>query len=211
MNVQMSDLSLLRVETVLRIEKSSWSIAKGKQQMSTPPPPLCPLRVLRVNLLRVCCGRPTTSKGVRGYFSAEGGDGGGAASGLGCGRSACRRVYYRGKTRVARVTVTGRRDSCCTRSELIYILYTWYVFIFIFFTHFYFAASGQAVATGVVPSPVRFLLFIAHRVQRSHCSSIFHRVLLTHALAFRKSILCTRKRSYEFIRVCTRGDSNSQN
>ena len=33
--------------------------------------------------------------------------------------------------------------------------------------------------------PPRFLpsIFIAHRVQQSHCSSIFQRVLLTHALA----------------------------
>ena len=41
----------------------------------------------------------------------------------------------------------------------------------------------QAVVTCVVPSPSRFLpsIFIAHRVQQSHCSSIFHRViLLTH-------------------------------
>ena len=56
--------------------------------------------------------------------------------------------------------------------------------LFLFFTHFYFPASGQAVVTGVVPSPPRFLpsTFIAPRVQQSHCSSIFHRVLLTHAL-----------------------------
>ena len=40
------------------------------------------------------------------------------------------------------------------------------------------------MVTGV-PSAPRFLpsIFIAHRVQQSHCSSIFHRVLLTHALA----------------------------
>ena len=53
---------------------------------------------------------------------------------------------------------------------------------FFFFSHFYFPASGQAVFTGVVPSPPRFLrsIFIAHRVQQSHCSSIFHQVLLTY-------------------------------
>ena len=36
-------------------------------------------------------------------------------------------------------------------------------------------SSGQAVVTGVVPSPpVRAFIFIAHnRVQHSHCSSIF--------------------------------------
>ena len=54
-----------------------------------------------------------------------------------------------------------------------------------FFPHFYFSPSGQAVVTGVVPSPPRFFpsIFIAHRVQQSHCSSIFHRVLLTHTRA----------------------------
>ena len=56
---------------------------------------------------------------------------------------------------------------------------------FCLFAHFYFPASRQAVVTGVVPSSPRFLpsTFIAHRVQHSHCSSIFHRMLLTHALA----------------------------
>ena len=36
-------------------------------------------------------------------------------------------------------------------------------------------SAGQAVATGVVPSPPRYVpsIFIAHRVQHSHCSSIF--------------------------------------
>ena len=36
-------------------------------------------------------------------------------------------------------------------------------------------SSGQAVVTGVVPSPPRYVpsIFIAHRVQHSHCSSIF--------------------------------------
>ena len=46
------------------------------------------------------------------------------------------------------------------------------------------------MVTGVDPSPPRFLpsIFIAHRVQQSHCSSIFHRVLLlTHALALSAS------------------------
>ena len=61
---------------------------------------------------------------------------------------------------------------------------------FFFLSHFYFPASGQAMVTSVIPSPPRFLpsIFIAHRVQQSHCSSIVHRVLITHALAFRKSI-----------------------
>ena len=64
--------------------------------------------------------------------------------------------------------------------------------------HFHFPASGQAVVTGVIPSPPRFflpLIFIAHRVQRSHCSSIVHRVLLTHALALSASQFVHKKKS----------------
>ena len=69
---------------------------------------------------------------------------------------------------------------------------------FLFFTHIYFpAASGRAVVTGVAPSPPRFLpsIFIAHRVQQFHCSSIFRRVLLTHALAFSVSQFVRKKKS----------------
>ena len=70
-------------------------------------------------------------------------------------------------------------------------------FSFSFFSHFYFPASGQAVVTGVVPSPPRFLpsVFIAHRVQQSHCSSTFHRVLLTHALALSASQFVHKQKS----------------
>ena len=73
----------------------------------------------------------------------------------------------------------------------------WKHFILFFFAHFYFPTSGQAVVTGVVPSPRRFLPFIftAHRVQQSHCSSIFHRVLLTHALALSASQFVHKKKS----------------
>ena len=64
--------------------------------------------------------------------------------------------------------------------------------------HFYFPASRLAVATGVVPSPRRFLplmLFSAQRIQQSRCSSISHRVLLTHALALSASQLVHKKES----------------
>ena len=70
---------------------------------------------------------------------------------------------------------------------------------FFFFPHFYFLASGQAVVTGVVPSPPRFLpsIFIAHRVKQSHCSSIFHQVLLTHALELSASQFVHKKKSQQ--------------
>ena len=66
-----------------------------------------------------------------------------------------------------------------------------------FFTHIYFPDSGQAVVTGVAPFPPRFLpsIFIAHRVQQSHCSSIFYPGLLTHALALSASQFVRKKKS----------------
>ena len=72
-----------------------------------------------------------------------------------------------------------------------------YIYIFFIFAHFYFPASGQAVVTGVIPSPPRFLpsILIAHRVQQSHCSSIFHRTLLTHALALSAGQFVHKKKS----------------
>eukprot|EP00904_Undaria_pinnatifida_P004167 jgi/Undpi1/13751/HiC_scaffold_9.g03404.m1 len=68
---------------------------------------------------------------------------------------------------------------------------------FFFFAHFYFPASGQAVVTGVIPSPPRFLpsIFMAHRVQQSHCSSFFIECLLTHALALSASQFVRKKKS----------------
>ena len=74
-------------------------------------------------------------------------------------------------------------------------------FFYLFFSsHFYFPASGQAVVTGVVPSPPRFLpsIFIAHRVQHSRCSSIFHRELPAHALALSASQFVHKKKSQRF-------------
>ena len=95
---------------------------------------------------------------------------------IGC----CRRCQY---IRLARASVPHNSCVC--------------VFFF-FFTHFYFpASSGQAVVTGVVPSPPWFLpsILIAHRLQQSRCSSIFHRVLLTHALALSASPSLHKKKS----------------
>ena len=65
-----------------------------------------------------------------------------------------------------------------------------------FFTHIYFLASGQAVVTSVAPSSPRPLpsIFIMHRVQQSHCSSVSHRVLLTHALALSASQFVRKKK-----------------
>ena len=91
--------------------------------------------------------------------------------------------------------------------------FDWIFFFFFSHTLTFFPASGQAVVTGVLPSPPRFLpsIFIADRVQQSHCSSIVHRELLTHALALSASQFVHKKKSHEFIRVCTRRGSNSRN
>ena len=62
----------------------------------------------------------------------------------------------------------------------------------------YFPASGQAVVTGVASSSPRFLpsIFIAHKAQQSHCSSIFNQMLLlTHALALSASQFVHKKKS----------------
>ena len=71
------------------------------------------------------------------------------------------------------------------------------LFFYFFFRTLLLSASGQAVVTGVVPSSPRFFpsIFIAHRVQHSHCSSIFHRMLLTHALALSASQFVHMKKS----------------
>ena len=76
---------------------------------------------------------------------------------------------------------------------------TSFSFFFLFFVHIHFPAPGQAVVAGVVPSSPRFFpsIFIAHRVQPSHCSSIFHPVLLTHALALSASQIVHKKKSQQ--------------
>ena len=76
--------------------------------------------------------------------------------------------------------------------------YKTYTLKYIFFSHFYLQASGQAVVTGVVPSPPPVLAFnfcfIAHRVQQSHCWSIFSsNDANSRSRAFRLSICAQEK------------------
>ena len=84
-----------------------------------------------------------------------------------------------------------------SRSQFYFLGGEVFFFFFFFFAHFHLPAPGQAVVTGVIPSPPRFLpsIFIAHRGQQSHCSSIVHRVLLTHALALSASQFVHKKKS----------------
>ena len=59
-------------------------------------------------------------------------------------------------------------------------------FLYFYFTHPLFFSFWTSRGWSQVSSflPPRFLpsIFIAHRVQQSHCSSVFHQVLQTHAL-----------------------------
>ena len=80
------------------------------------------------------------------------------------------------------------------------ILFIALFFFFFFLAHFYLPASGYAVVTGprcrpFFPPVLLPSIFIAHRVQQTHCSSIFHRVLLTHALALSASQFVHKKKS----------------
>ena len=91
---------------------------------------------------------------------------------------------------------SAAQPSAVLRRPALGVLRAFFFSLFFLCSHFYFPASGQAVVTGVVPSPTRFLpsIFVAHKVQQSHCSSIFHRVLLTHALALSASQFVYKKK-----------------
>ena len=128
-------------------------------------------------------------------------------------RTALERSYFTENSSSENRILRPRRKKLLTESPAKRMII--YIFIYIF-SHFYFTASGQAVVTGVVPSFPRFLpsIFIAHRVQQSHCSSSFHRVLLTHALALSASQFVHKKKSqgiYTIRRACARWGSNSRN
>ena len=62
-------------------------------------------------------------------------------------------------------------------------------------------SSGQAVVTGVVPSPPRYVpsFFILHRVQHSHCSSIFIECCQLTLSRFPLVNLYARKSPYEYV------------
>ena len=88
-------------------------------------------------------------------------------------------------------------DAAAARFFLFFCFFLCVSRKFFFFSHLYSPALGQAVITGVVPSPPRYLpsLFIAHRVQQPHCTSVFYRVLLTHAFTLSASQFVRKKRS----------------
>ena len=61
-------------------------------------------------------------------------------------------------------------------------------------------SSGEAVVTGVVPSP-RYVpsIFVAHRVQHSHCSSIFIECCYLTLSRFPLINFNARKSPYEYV------------
>ena len=85
------------------------------------------------------------------------------------------------------VSTTAVAAAAAAAAVTVRLILVPFFFFFSFFDHhFYFPAqlvggfypqrsSGQAVVTGVVPSSPRYVpsFFIEHRVQHSHCSSIF--------------------------------------
>ena len=105
----------------------------------------------------------------------------------------CESSYYAG---LARTWNNQRCESA--HPKFVEFRRAHYYLFFIFFSN---TSTFQLVdkrwSQGVVPSSPRFLpsIVIAHRVQQSHCSSIFHRVLLTNALAFSASQFMRKKKS----------------
>ena len=59
--------------------------------------------------------------------------------------------------------------------------------------------------------PVLAFNFIAHRVQQTHCSSIFHRLLLTQVLALSASQFVHKKKSPRIYASCCCSHINSHN
>ena len=94
--------------------------------------------------------------------------------------------------------MTPRHCKKGLTKTLITPLFFSFFFSFVSHTHVYFPASSElAVVTGVVPSPPPVLepsTFMAHRVQQSHCSSIFIEcVANSRSRGVRKSIRAQEK------------------
>ena len=94
---------------------------------------------------------------------------------------------------VTPVTLTGCRCTMCTAYEY----HVPCTFLFIFFIALLLFSFWTSRGHRCRPFFPRFLpsMFIAHRAQQSHCSSIFRRVLLTHALALSASQFVHKKKA----------------
>ena len=72
------------------------------------------------------------------------------------------------------------------------------MYVVFFFVHTYLLSSfwtSRGHRCRPFSPPVLGSIYIAHRVQQSHCSPIFHRVLLTHAFALSASKFVHKKKS----------------
>ena len=79
-------------------------------------------------------------------------------------------------------------------TQSLYLLF--FCFIYCFHTFiFQLLDKPWSQVSSLLPPQFLPSFFIAHRVQQSHCSSIFHRVLLTHALALSASQFVHKKNS----------------
>ena len=93
------------------------------------------------------------------------------------------------------LVLSSHDGTCVVRST--YLVYDTGS-IFFFFSHtfsFQLLDKPWSQVSSLVPPWFLPTLFIAQRVQQSHCSSIFHRVLLTHALALSASQFVHKKKS----------------
>ena len=95
--------------------------------------------------------------------------------------------------------------SSCTDNSLfsIYLYLVYFCFFFFQYIYFFFFLTltfqlldkPLSQVSSLLPSGSFLQFFFAHRVQQSHCSSIFHGVLLTHALALSASQFVRKKKS----------------
>ena len=81
---------------------------------------------------------------------------------------------------------------------LFYFILFYFIYLFFFFSHtstFQLPNKPWSQVSSLLPHGSCLQLFISHRVQQSHCSSIFHRVLLAHAFALSASQSVHKKNS----------------
>ena len=91
-------------------------------------------------------------------------------------------------TRTPPVVLVLAAKSTAVSSRFIYLFAS--LLLFSFCDKLWSQVSSLLPPGSHIPS-----VFAAHRVQHSHCSSIFHRMLLTHALAFSVGQFVHKKQS----------------
>ena len=117
------------------------------------------------------------------------------------------KAVTRGEPVVAR-PVDAHCCRCCNTGG---VLPSFFFFVFSHTSTFQLLDKAWPQVLSLLPPGSCLQFFIAHRVQQSHCSSIFNRVWITHALTLSASQFVHKKSPHEFIRACTRGDSNPRN